>query len=94
MTPESVYTIVCPGCGWVGKEYDLEASSGFLDCPECGYENGSPPYRLLTVKEMLDFPSEGAYNGVNIYEFLNAIKPFLQDIDPNPIPERWKYEDS
>jgi hypothetical protein len=90
MTPEATYTIVCPGCGWAGKEEDLVDSAGFLDCPECGYENGFEPYRLLTVKEMLQFPLGGHYHDVNMFEFLNAIKPFLQDVDPNPIPERWE----
>ena len=90
MTSEAAYTIVCPGCGWVGVEADLTAASGFRDCPDCGYQNGMPPYRLLTVKELLEFPQEGDFNSVDLYEFLNSIKPYLQDVDPNPEPEHWK----
>jgi hypothetical protein len=86
MMPEAMYTIVCPGCGWVGKEEELCSK----ECPQCGYQNGSAPYRLLTVKEMLEFPCDGNTNDVNLYEFLNAIKPFLQDVDPNLFPDTWK----
>lgn len=81
MIPEAAYTIVCPGCGWVGKEEELSTQMGMgpVVCPDCKYENGQAPWRLLTVKELLEFPQEGDYNQVNLYEFLNAIKPFLQE---------------
>ena len=42
-------TIICPGCGWLGTVDKLCLGA----CPECEYENGAPPYRLLTLGEML-----------------------------------------
>jgi len=44
------YTVICPGCGWTGQVSELMENG---TCPECSYENGAPPYRLLTLSEML-----------------------------------------
>lgn len=79
MTPEAAYTIVCPGCGWEGQEHELEYDAGFLECPACMYQNGQAPYRLLTVKEMMEFPQEGDYKHVDMHAFLNTIAPYLQN---------------
>lgn len=44
-----ITTVICPGCGWTGTVGKLNLGA----CPKCGYENGAPPYRLLTLDEML-----------------------------------------
>ena len=80
MQPEAAYTIVCPGCGWVGTEEGLEFHSGSWDCPDCEWQNRQPPFRLLTVKEMMEFPQEGEYRHVDMYAFLNSIAPYLQNV--------------
>lgn len=65
--------IVCPGCGWTGIESGLSPTGA---CPRCEYENGSDPYRLLTVTELLADES-GQYANVNMGKFLHALAPFL-----------------
>ena len=59
--------IVCPGCGWIGDMEGLNDGA----CPECRYESGVSPYRLLTVKEMLE--DELEYNDVRIDLFLASL---------------------
>lgn len=61
--------VICPGCGkvWenlekyiedtkyfsmVDEEGDIRARGG--ECSKCGYENGTEPYRLLTIGEILE----------------------------------------
>lgn len=65
--------IVCPGCGWTGVESGLSPTGA---CPRCEYENGTEPYRLLTVTELLADES-GQYANVNMGKFLRALAPFL-----------------
>lgn len=67
--PEDVLDIVvCPGCGWYGADHELSEDN---TCPQCGYENGVPPYRLFTLKEMLDREEE--YNDVRMDRFLASV---------------------
>ena len=61
--------IVCPRCGWTGVIEDL--FDGI--CPECRYENGLPPYRLLTIKEMLEDEQISEYNDVRMDLFLASL---------------------
>jgi hypothetical protein len=65
--------LICPGCGWVGLLHETNEGA----CPDCGYENGSNPYRLLTLQEMRR--CEGAdWNDVDMSAFLGAV---LAEID-------------
>lgn len=73
--------IVCPGCGWTGVESGLSPTGA---CPRCEYENGTEPYRLLTVAELLADDS-GEYANVNMGKFLHALAPFLSS--PNIVHE-------
>lgn len=70
MDDTTLDTIICPGCGWIGAI--AKASSPNRDCPSCGYENNLPPYRLLTLKEMLE-NRDGEYDGVRMDAFLAAL---------------------
>ncbi len=67
-------TIVCPGCGWVGGVDKLWDGA---DCPACGYENGTEPYRLLTLSEMLEHKTE--YNDVRLDLFLLSVFALLDE---------------
>lgn len=64
-------TIICPGCGWVGRDEELHEGA----CPSCGYENGLPPYRLLTLSKMLN--DEGVYTDAYLDLFLKSLLKFL-----------------
>ena len=73
--------IICPGCGWTGGIDELERGGdiGELECgacPRCGYENGMPPYRLLTLSEMREDDVE--YYDVRMDLFLEAYIRLLQ----------------
>ena len=57
--------IICPGCGWTGLDGLVRGA-----CPRCEYENGMPPYRLLTLSEMRKDDVE--YNEVRLDLFLEA----------------------
>lgn len=61
--------VICPYCAWKGS---IDQLGGFGDCPECGYENGIDPYRLLTLTELLQ-DSWTDFNDVRMGEFLTAI---------------------
>lgn len=61
--------IICPGCGWMGVVEDLPENGC---CPECDYENNQPPYRLLTLEEMLE-DEWGEYDNVRMDSFLTAL---------------------
>ncbi len=63
--------IICPGCAWTGT---IETLGKYGQCPECGYENGADPNRLLTIDEIE--ASEGEFNNVLLGPFLHA---FLED---------------
>lgn len=65
--------IICPGCGWTGDIEDLSDGA----CPDCSYENGLPPYHLLTLKEMLE--NEGEYDDVKMDLFLVSLFRVLYD---------------
>jgi len=58
--------VICPGCGWTGGIAQLQQGA----CPVCGYENGVPPNRLLTLSEMRE--SDVEYNDVRLDLFLEA----------------------
>lgn len=60
--------IICPGCGWVG-----DGTLPPTACPQCQYENGHTPFRLLTLRELLNV-SGADYNDVSLGEFLRALK--------------------
>ena len=60
--------VICPGCGWIGVVEDLSNRV----CPNCSYENNLSPYRLLTLKEMLE-NRDGEYDGVRMDSFLTAL---------------------
>ena len=66
--------IICPGCGWTGENGIGELNRGA--CPRCGYENGVPPNRLLTLSEMRE--SDVEYNDVRLDLFLEAYIALLQ----------------
>jgi len=70
-------TIICPSCGFVGTEEDLVnyRDPNFKICPECGYENGLFPYRLLTIREIVE--GDGVYNGVRLDLFLDSLFKIL-----------------
>lgn len=57
---------ICPGCGWIGK------AKAKLSCPVCAYENNQPPYRLLTLKELMG-DETGVYNDINMGKFLMSV---------------------
>jgi len=65
--------IICPGCGWAGTKKEL--TPGFMACPNCGYENGAPSYRLLTIREMLD--TEAEYKNVRLDLFLKSFMDLM-----------------
>jgi len=65
-------TIICPGCGWVGT---IEGLDHWGACPQCEYENGVDPNRLLTLSEML--ADEGEYSDARIGLFLKSLFKFL-----------------
>lgn len=59
--------IICPGCGWAGENKDLKRGA----CPQCEYENGMPPNRLLTLEEILE--DEVEYDEVRLDLFLSSV---------------------
>lgn len=61
---------VCLGCGWTGSITEL---SEYGTCPVCKYENGAPPYRLLTLGEILDSDEEASYMNVRLDLFLKTV---------------------
>lgn len=65
-------TIICPGCGWIGAVEALNQEGG---CPDCSYENGLEPYRLLTLAEMLN--DAGEYADIRMDLFLKSLFKFL-----------------
>ncbi len=60
--------IVCPGCGWTGEIVDLKVGA----CPQCEYENGMPPNRLLTLTEIME-TDESEYYDVRLDLFLTSV---------------------
>ena len=64
--------VICPGCGWTGCLDGLANGA----CPDCGYENGRPPWRLLTIREMLT--DSGEYDDVRMDRFLQAILAVME----------------
>ena|GEM_PF-6572878 len=85
--------IICPGCGWKGNKREL--NKGPLDkgsCPVCEFQNGLPPYTMLTVSEMLTDEYGTEYTDVRMDLFLATL---LEHIFPgkkfgldNPPPVR------
>lgn len=63
--------VVCIGCGWVGDSVDELTCYGA--CPVCRYENGASPWRLLTLREMLDSDKETGYMNVRLDLFLGTL---------------------
>ena len=61
--------IICPGCGWVGTIETLQDGGC---CPECNYENGVEPNRLLTLSEMME-DSTMEYVDVRMDLFLKSL---------------------
>ena len=61
-------TIICPGCGKVYKDISSLPADGVC---VCSYENGLPPYRLLTLGEMCDDDME--YDTVRMDLFLTSL---------------------
>ena len=59
--------VICPGCGWVGEIEDLKRGA----CPQCRYENGMEPYRLLTLAEAMEDDVE--YIDVRLDVFLRSV---------------------
>ncbi len=78
-------TVICPGCGWTGAIG--KASSPNSDCPACGYSNGAPPFRLLTLSEM--FTDGDTYAGVRMDLLLKSLFEFLGY--PDNRDEWWDY---
>lgn len=70
-------TIICPGCGWTGAIKEL--GKEYSQCPKCQYENGSEPYRLLTIKEMLK-NTEPEYNDVRMDLFLKSVIKMIRKV--------------
>ena len=66
-------TVICPGCGWTGSVDQLQYGA----CPDCWYENGTYPYRLLTLSEMLKHETE--YNDVRFDLFLLSVFALLDE---------------
>ena len=66
--------VICPGCGWTGENGIGKLERGA--CPRCGYENGVPPNRLLTLSEMLE--SDVEYFDFRLDLFLAAYIALLQ----------------
>lgn len=76
--------VICPGCGKVWKnikeyikdsKYEFISESDYVkggDCPECKYENGVEPYRLLTIGELMEDKSD-CWCDVALGKFLNAL---------------------
>ena len=62
----NIQNAICPGCGWRG------AVKPKLACPHCGWENNAPPWRLLTLRELL-CDSEGPYGDVRMDLFLKSV---------------------
>jgi len=54
----------------VGNVTDL---AEYGTCPDCGYENGALPYRMLTLGEMLEGDEETSYMNVRLVLFLGAL---------------------
>jgi hypothetical protein len=73
-------TMICPGCGLRCVESELICVAEFKRCPHCEYENGVAPHRLLTVKELIEFPLGQVWHNVDLYEFLNEALPILAAI--------------
>lgn len=63
--------VICLGCGWVGNSIDELTYYGA--CPACGYESGTSPWRLQTLREMLGSSEEAGYMNVRLDLFLKAI---------------------
>jgi len=61
--------IICPGCGAV---YEQEEDLNDGACPKCRYENGLPPFRLLTVQEILEDNNE-TWNDVSLGAFVRSL---------------------
>lgn len=75
LRPDLMALVLCPGCVWKGKIDDLGT---FGQCPKCGYENGNPPGRLLTINELL--LSNSSFDEVVLGPFLRKICELQQSI--------------
>jgi len=60
--------LICPGCGGIFHPSGMDGKP----CPDCGWENNLPPYRLLNLRELLH-DSEGVYNDIRMDKFLRAV---------------------
>jgi len=63
-------TIICPGCGWIGSIDRLDEGA----CPDCAYENNTPPHwRLLTIGELLSESEPTDYCDMRMDLFLQSL---------------------
>lgn len=70
--------VICPGCAKVWdnlEKFKQDAKDG--ECPECAYENGIEPYRLLTIEELAKDESD-KFNDVALGKFLKTILILVQ----------------
>lgn len=68
-------TIICPGCGWIGRESTLTEDG---TCPNCDYSVQTKSYdRLLTLKEIAH--SDVEYDGVRLDKWLASLIRTISD---------------
>jgi hypothetical protein len=72
-------TVICPGCGWSGSVQQLSTDIMVGSCPNCEYENGAEPYRLLTIEELIGTEFEDTeYHDVRFDLFLKSLFKLLE----------------
>lgn len=75
-------TVICPGCGWTGMVDNQDDYCGHGRCPNCKYEHGRYPHRLVTLAEMLE---EGErfydlrYDQVQFDMFLKSLFKLIEE---------------
>lgn len=62
-------TIICPGCGLILSKRKLKKGA----CPSCGWENGVPPYRLLTIGEWIENKNDTGCLNPDLSRFLTSL---------------------
>ncbi len=73
-------TIVCPGCGWIGRKNKLhEIEEGIMGCPSCHYaywDTNDNEYSLPTLLQWLQKANVRS-DDVNVGKFLESVLELL-----------------
>ena len=75
-----------------GRHVEGHAWASGGACPQCGYENGLPPNRLLTLSEILNDSME--YNDVMLDLFLKSLFQLLENNAYAEELKTWREKDT